>query len=330
MFVSFFRHEENVLDLYRELHPEDLSATVEDVRIRTAKRVMAKGFTNDLGFSVGDRRICLVEAQSYELRPMQLRTVFYLSETFQSYMEEKGLTLYDVRSVPKWEVFVVSTGRGRRGLFRLSAITDDLMDAGALEPVPMKDGGLLRSYVEACRIIDTVISRKRDDEGKTAVARAFDECRARCGKLGEFIWSRRSEVMGVYEQLFDVEENMKMNCAAFERKGFERGERKGFKRGEREGLKAVARRMLSRGMSPEEVSDLTEIPLDEVLRMRKKVSRGESGAVKESSRASAVPCSDVDERYRYTSRRASGRHVRFQAGMGGPGQGKRVPLDEVQ
>ncbi len=279
VFVSFFRHEENVLDLYRELHPGDLSATVEDIRIRTAKRIMAKGFTNDLGFSVGDRRICLVEAQSYELRPMQLRTVFYLAETFQNYMEEKGLTLYDVSSVPKWEVFVVSTGRGRRGLFRLSAITDDLMDAGALEPVPMKDGGLLRSYVEACRIIDTVISRKRDDEGRAAVARALDECRARCGKLGEFIWSRRSEVMGAYEQLFDDEENMKMNCAAFERKGFERGERKGFKAGSR----AVARRMLSKGMSPEEVSDLTEIPLDEVLRMRKKASRGESGAVKESS-----------------------------------------------
>ncbi len=52
--------------------------------------------------------------------------------------------------------------------------------------------------------------------------------------------------MGVYEQLFDDEENMKMNCAAFERKGFKAGSR------------AVARRMLSKGMSPEEVSDLTE------------------------------------------------------------------------
>ena len=86
VFVAFFEERANVFRLYRELHPEDLSATVEDVRIRTAKRVMAKGFTNDLGFSVGDRRICLVEAQSYELRPMQLRTVFYLAETFQDYM----------------------------------------------------------------------------------------------------------------------------------------------------------------------------------------------------------------------------------------------------
>ena len=279
VFVSFLRHEENVLDLYRELHPEGLSATVEDVRIRTAKRVMAKGFTNDLGFSVGDRRICLVEAQSYELRPMQLRTVFYLAETFQDYMEERGLTLYDVKSVPKWEVFVVSTGRGRKGLFRLGAITDDLMDGGTLEPVSTTDGGFIRSYMEACRIIDTVISRKRDVEGKAAVARAFDECRTRCGKLGEFIWSRRSEVMGVYEQLFDDEENMKMNCAAFERKGFKRGEREGF----RAGGKAVARRMLSKGMSPEEVSDLTEIPLNEVIRMKQRISRGESDAVKDSS-----------------------------------------------
>ncbi len=84
--------------------------------------------------------------------------------------------------------------------------------------------------------------------------------------------------MGVYEQLFDDEENMKMNCAAFERKGFKRGEREGFKAGG----KAVARRMLSKGMSPEEVSDLTEIPLDEVLRMKKRASRGENGASKDS------------------------------------------------
>lgn len=70
---------------------------------------------------------------------------------------------------------MVSTGRRRSGLFRLSSISDDLMDIGALESVSMKDGGLLRSYMEACRIIDTVISRKRDEEGKAAVARAFDE-----------------------------------------------------------------------------------------------------------------------------------------------------------
>lgn len=85
--------------------------------------------------------------------------------------------------------------------------------------------------------------------------------------------------MGVYEQMFDDEENMRMNCAAFERKG--------FMKGEREGSKAVARRMLSKGMSPEEVSDLTEIPLQEVLHLRKEISRGESKALGDSSRMDA-------------------------------------------
>ena len=41
--------------------------------------------------------------------------------------------------------------------------------------------------------------------------------------------------------------------------------------------------MLSKGMSPEEVSDLTEIPLNEVIRMKERISRGESDAVKDSS-----------------------------------------------
>ncbi|MBO4569466.1 MAG: hypothetical protein J5674_05915 [Candidatus Methanomethylophilaceae archaeon] len=263
VFVSFFRHEENVLELYRELHPEDLSSTVEDVRIRTAKRVIARGFTNDLGFSVGDKRICLVEAQSCHLRPMQLRALFYLAETYRAFMEERGMTLYDARGLPGWEVYVVNTSRGRGRLFSLQGISRDPMDEGGLEQVPVKEGGILWGYAEACRIIDTVISRKRDSEGKAAVATAFDECRARCGKIGEFIWSRRSEVMGVYEQMFDDEENMRMNCAAFEQKGFRRGEREGFKAGG----EAIARRMLSKGMSPEEVSELTGIPSEEVLRL---------------------------------------------------------------
>jgi hypothetical protein len=34
-----------------------------------------------------------------------------------------------------------------------------------------------------------------------------------------FVCIRRYEIMGVYEQMFDEEENLRMNCAAYERKG---------------------------------------------------------------------------------------------------------------
>lgn len=50
VFLSFFGKRDNVLDLYKELHPEDTQAALDDVSIRTIKRVLVKGYTNDLVF----------------------------------------------------------------------------------------------------------------------------------------------------------------------------------------------------------------------------------------------------------------------------------------
>ncbi len=90
LFLSFFSEKNNVLDLYREMHPEDTVSTIDDLSIRTIKRVLVKGYTNDLGFSVGNRFICLVEAQSYYLKSMQIRTFFYLANSYQNYLEDKA------------------------------------------------------------------------------------------------------------------------------------------------------------------------------------------------------------------------------------------------
>ena len=54
--------------------------------------------------------------------------------------------------------------------------------------------------------------------------------------------------MGIYAQMFDDEENKKMIA------------RLGMKKGKTD----VARKMLSRGMPPEEVSEITELPLDHI------------------------------------------------------------------
>ena len=114
VFVKFFEDRANVFRLYQELHPEDSESTEEDVRIRTVRRVIAKGYANDLGFSVGGRIICLVEAQSYPMEAIRLRTLFYLAATFQEYLSENGMTVYDARegAIPRWEAYVVHVGGG--------------------------------------------------------------------------------------------------------------------------------------------------------------------------------------------------------------------------
>lgn len=64
--------------------------------------------------------------------------------------------------------------------------------------------------------------------------------------------------MGIYAQMFDDEENKKMIA----RLGMKKGMAKGMAEGITKGKTDVARKMLSRGMPPEEVSEITELPPD--------------------------------------------------------------------
>ena len=69
--------------------------------------------------------------------------------------------------------------------------------------------------------------------------------------------------MGVYEQLFDDEENMRMNCEGHWKEGFEEGREEGRE----EERKAIVSAMISNGMSPEDVSRAAGIPLETVLKL---------------------------------------------------------------
>ena len=69
--------------------------------------------------------------------------------------------------------------------------------------------------------------------------------------------------MGVYEQMFDEEENLRMNCAAYERKG----RLEGLAEGRRLQSEEVARRLASMGMSVEDMSRATGMDPDEVRRL---------------------------------------------------------------
>lgn len=252
--------------LYQELHPEDTESSEGDVRIRTLRRVIAKGYANDLGFSVGNRLICLAEAQSYSMEPIRLRTLFYLAATFQSYLSENGMTLYDVRSgdFPRWEAYAVYAGRGGSRVMRMGGIMEGIFDDSPSTEVSLDGDGLLRDYIDVCRIIDGMLAGSADRD-RDRVLKAFEACRG-CGAIGEFVWSRRYEVLGVYEQLFDEEENLRMNCMAYEKKG----RLEGMAEGRRLQNEEVAGKLISMGMAPEDVAEATGMSLEDILRLSRR------------------------------------------------------------
>ena len=64
VFTSLFGEPGNQLRLYRDLHPEDSGAGVQDIRDVTLKAVLTNRQYNDLGFTIRGKTIILLEAQS--------------------------------------------------------------------------------------------------------------------------------------------------------------------------------------------------------------------------------------------------------------------------
>ena len=62
--VDLFTNTEYVLRLYKELHPEDTDVTEADINIQTIKSILVNTLYNDLGFTVKDKFVLLIEAQS--------------------------------------------------------------------------------------------------------------------------------------------------------------------------------------------------------------------------------------------------------------------------
>jgi len=112
MFTLLFRDKNNVFELYKELHPEDIKVTVDDIKIETLNNIITRDFYNDLGFIVGNRLIILVEEQSTCNPNMTLRMLIYLSRTYENYIEEYKLNIYSssVLALPKPELYIIYTG----------------------------------------------------------------------------------------------------------------------------------------------------------------------------------------------------------------------------
>lgn len=78
VFLDLFRNKSYLLELYKTLHPEDTGVTEESLANVTIENVLTDNLYNDLGFTVGDRLIILVEAQSTWTVNILVRALLYL------------------------------------------------------------------------------------------------------------------------------------------------------------------------------------------------------------------------------------------------------------
>ena len=112
VFTNLFQDKKYLLQLYQALHPEDRDVTEDEIADVTIKHVLIDADYNDLGFSVGNRLMVLVESQSTFTYNIVIPALMYLIQTYHEYFKRTDQNLYGSKKVtiPKPELYMIFTG----------------------------------------------------------------------------------------------------------------------------------------------------------------------------------------------------------------------------
>ena len=215
VFTDLFQDKKYLLQLYKALHPEDTDVTEDDLTDITIKNVLTDNIYNDLGFTVGDKLMILVEAQSSVWTVnIIVRALMYLVQTWHDYFERTKQNLYKSKKVqmPMPEIYVIFTGERKTRPSEISLSQEFFggKDCAVDVKVKMiyngKEGDIINQYVMFTKVCNEQM--KKYGRSRKAVMEAIRICKDR-DVLREYLSNRESEVVSIMMVLYDEEEIMR-------------------------------------------------------------------------------------------------------------------------
>ena len=258
VFTCLFSDPEELIDLYRTLHPEDKTTQEEDLVDITYKSVLMNGEYNDLGFRVGNAVIILVEAQSTWSPNILPRMLIYLAETYKRYLSEQDISLHDQTKVklPIPELYVVFTGDRKNCPAKLT-LSHEFFDGrkvaievevtvlyGDRSAEQSSSRDIVSQYVEFARTFDE--QRKLYGLTTKTIEETIRICKER-GVLVKFLEKRKIEIMKIMESNFEQELATKAMKRKERAEGKIEGEAIGIVKGKAEGKAEVAKNLIAMG-----------------------------------------------------------------------------------
>ena len=259
VFSRLFTDPKNILQLYKDLHPEDTSTTVDDIQPETLETVLVNDIYNDLGFIVKDNEnpkyILLIEAQSIWTENITLRMLFYVTETYRRFLKASKQSEHISRKVylPKPEFYVVYTGD--RVMPEEVSLNKTYFDGTAPLDIKVKvltapgTNTIYGQYIAFSKIYDQ--QRKIYSNTLDCIKETIGICLEK-GFLSDFLNAHKQEVVTMLSELFDekalreqydialITESEARGRAIGEAAGEARGEARGKAKGEENGfLKAL-------------------------------------------------------------------------------------------
>ena len=214
VFTDLFQDKKYLLQLYKALHPEDSDVTEDELADITIKHVLIDGDYNDLGFSVGNRLMVLVESQSTWTYNIIIRALMYLVQTYHDYFKRTNQNLYGSKRVnmPKPELYVIYTGNRKNIPDSVSLSKEFFADEKISIDAEVKvlyqenENDIIGQYIIFSKVYNE--QRKLHGATKKAVLETIRICKDR-NVLKEYLESREQEVVDMMMTLFDDEQILK-------------------------------------------------------------------------------------------------------------------------
>ncbi len=198
VFRDLFGNRKYALQLYQAIHPEDTDVTESDIGNVTIKNIFTDQEYNDLGMTVREKILLMLEAQSSWTKNIIIRIFLYLAHIWNEYIENTKQNRYGSKKliVPRPELYVIYTGdrKTRPEWIRLSEEffegNKEFLEVNVKVLYGEGKGDIISQYVDFTKVYNEQV--KLHGKTREAVLETIRICKDR-NVLKEYL-SEREEV----------------------------------------------------------------------------------------------------------------------------------------
>ena len=290
LFVDYFSKDrdwkQHFLSLYNALHGTNLQVETTKLERVNLEQVLYMDYYNDIAVMVNDQFILMIEHQSTINPNMPLRLLEYISRIYGNMVDSKAKFSDKLIPLAKPEFFVFYTGNqdlpSESYLYLSDAFPEDtsenqLSDSELTLELVVKVCKIkgeepsqivqncpdLEQYVQFLKLID----KAKADGQAQPLTRAIREA-VRHNILKDYLERKGGETLSILTAEYDFDTAIAVKQEeAYEEGisiGLERGRLEGQEQGAYQNKLETARTLLSMGLSPEQVTQGTNLPMDVV------------------------------------------------------------------
>ena len=295
VFVDLFAHDktakENFISLYNALHGTNLDAKTTEVQPVMLEQVLYMKFYNDIAMLVDDKIVVLVEHQSTINENMPFRMLEYIARIYEKITDPKKKFGKTLIKLPMPEFYVFYNGKDDFPSESVMKLSDAFMNLdenyelkgkienhifpleisvkvininiGKENPI-LQNCKVLNEYSEFIEQVKFNIDHKIPEPITTAIKQS-----SKNGFLSDYLQRKSTEVQNMLLMEYDYATDIEVQREEAFEKGVSEGIQQGISQGEHQGKIETAKKFLTMGLSIEQISQGTSLPLETISNLAK-------------------------------------------------------------